>query len=137
LPIKKEVSVKRPSAPPLPTISQIRENVCWFLIATIVDYKWLRELTSLKTHRIIPSQKKCPLKLSLSLPLSLNYQHRITTNSRATHKKVSSSSFIVSMTVYFYQIVFAIRQSNFLVQDVLRSSCGPHLWEEPEKWQIP
>ena len=25
--------VKRPSAPPLPTISQKRENVCWFLIA--------------------------------------------------------------------------------------------------------
>jgi hypothetical protein len=27
------------------------------LIATIVDYKWLRELTSLKTHRKIPSKK--------------------------------------------------------------------------------
>ena len=108
------------------------------MITTIVDYKWLRELTSLKTHRKIPPQKM-PVKveLSLSLPLSLNYQHRITTNSRATHKLVSSSSFIVLMTVYFYQIVFAIRQNNFLVQDVLRSSCGPHLWEEPEKWQIP
>ena len=32
------------------------------LIATIVDYKWLRELTSLKTHRKIPP-KKMPVKV--------------------------------------------------------------------------
>lgn len=56
------VWVKPPSAPPLLITLQKKENAYCFLIATIVDYKWLRELTSLKTHRKIPPQKM-PVKV--------------------------------------------------------------------------